>query len=143
MTPLVKVLKRASEKLLGKWSEGPELPRRYEQIVEAFARTTTSTDRWQGFALDLARCAWRDAYERGATYAERLDEHGPELRDPDVVAALLRDEWEMPEFDPGEGLVVPEANELPIELPRGESDAVMESMQRSYVASQIARGPCR
>lgn len=88
MTPFMKLLKTAQEKLLGTYAEGPEPPPRLLKVAELFARANprATVAEWIEFAGNHAGSAYREGYVRGFERGERL---GPDWEDPDEADALL------------------------------------------------------
>jgi hypothetical protein len=88
VTPLMRMLRDAKERLLGTFEEGPAPPLRIRSGVELFARTNpkaTIAD-WVEFAAGHAELSYRQGYVRGFERTERM---GPDWDDPDEAAALL------------------------------------------------------
>jgi hypothetical protein len=105
MTPVMRFLRNAGERLFGTFAEGPEPPRRLRAIVELFARANpgATVAEWVEFAAGHAGTSYQLGYVRGCERTERL---GPDWEDPDDAAeAIARMEevaaGNLPAFDPG------------------------------------------
>lgn len=74
MTPFLGWLKRFVEKSFGTWYEGPEPPKRIEDMAIGFANAYPHATReeWAIFAKELARAFYKEGYQRGFEYVERL-----------------------------------------------------------------------
>lgn len=73
MTRVGRWLRRLLEKVLNRWSEGPEPPRRIADEARLFwhANPNATPAEWERFAIALAGNAYRDAFVRGFEWNER------------------------------------------------------------------------
>lgn len=127
MTRAARWLRRLLERLLDRWHEGPEPPRRIREEARLFRHHNpqASVAEWERFATALAGNSYRDAFVRGFEWDARcwpertidghavavLHEHDASLGDGNPhVAALLASEP-----DPG---MTPEQLSLIEELER-------------------------
>lgn len=122
-TPLVRWLQRTTEKLLGTWREGPEPPKRLDDLVIVFARMHPHATRrqWVEVAQALAREAYRTGFVRGYEHAER----DPEEPDVEAYAAAMQDGMRL--LGDEDGITDPDADEpVPDDFPEGllEGDAI-------------------
>jgi hypothetical protein len=127
MTPFMKLLKNAQEKLLGTFAEGPDPPQRLRALAELFARANpkATVAEWLDFTAKHANSAYQQGYVRGFERGERL---GPDWEDPDEAAKLIEHLNEvalgnLPAFDPSavvpvEGFPQESAAKTAIELNR-------------------------
>jgi hypothetical protein len=138
-TPFVKGLRKLSEKLLGTWAEGGDLPKRYAQLAATHAKGSPNPE-WEAFAVRLAESAWKDAYTRGVQYAERLVEYKVAKNDPDAMAALIEasENWEVPGFEAQD---VPPG--LPLEPARPGDVEALNQAALDYARSRMGTGPRR
>jgi hypothetical protein len=129
VTRAARWLRRLLERLLDRWAEGPEPPRRIRDEARLFRHQypDASAGEWERFAVKLAGNAYRDAFVRGVEWDERcwperdIDGHavgclyGHDVSlgdgDPHVAALLAR------EPDPG---MTPEQLSLIAELERSQ-----------------------
>jgi len=103
-TAVTRCIKHALEKHLGTFAKGPEPPRRFRELVEAFAVASphaTVAD-WVEFAARHAASAYQQGYVRGYQHVERL---GPDWADPDEAAAFIEQANAEPKYNPA--IVVP------------------------------------
>jgi hypothetical protein len=95
MTPVLKFIKRLTEKWFGEWSEGPDPPDRIMNMVFVFALEHPHATRgdWIRFSIEHAAEAYRSAYQRGVEWVER-DPAGtrPDIP-PEVIADQLDPNW--------------------------------------------------
>lgn len=125
MTPLVRFLRRATEKLFGKWEEGPEPPQRLREIVVVFANmhpTATRQD-WTTFAAEQVAEAYRCGYARGYEHAER----DPAPFKPEDLADKMDPNWRWaPDVRLVDPLGIVQGEEVPDRAPTQEQlDAMM------------------
>ncbi len=73
MTPLKRWLRRQLARLLRRWEEGPEPPRRLAESVRLFRHhyPDATPQQWEDFAARHAGNAYRDAFVRGFEWNER------------------------------------------------------------------------
>lgn len=85
MTPFMKLLRNTSEKLFGKFYEGPVTPDRFEQTVIAFMKMNPKATRqdWASFCARHADEAYASGYQRGYEWAERDLDRKPD-QSPEV-----------------------------------------------------------
>jgi len=128
----MKWLRKAAEKYLERYKEGPEPPERLREMVVAFANTHPNATRmrWVEFAAEHAGEAYRSGYTRGYEYVERV----PELWRPDIppedLADMIDPDWKWqegiqltPGRDPGE--------ETGEELERLQIEEIIKNTARS------------
>ena len=89
MTMLKRWLRRVLARLLDRWEEGPDAPKRLSEEVRLFRHQypRATPDEWERFAVTLAGNAYRQAFVRGFEWNERCWP-GPEI-DPDAVAIFF------------------------------------------------------
>ncbi len=94
MTPIVRWLKKSWEKLFGTWSEGPQLPDRFHEMVIDYANREPQATRadWIRFATLHAGVAYRSGYQRGYEWAEREGTAGYDVK-PEDIADGLDPDW--------------------------------------------------
>jgi hypothetical protein len=103
MTPLMKWIRNAVEKLFGTFEEGEAAPKRIRLAVTLFATThpKATIAEWVEFAASHAEESYRAGYVRGYEHTERL---GPDWPDPDEAAHAIERVLEVAEgeiaFDP-------------------------------------------
>lgn len=76
MTLLARFIRDLLERLLGRFHEGPEPPKRITEQARLFrslARETPTEDEWEAFTVELAEAAYRDGYLRGLYMLERSE----------------------------------------------------------------------
>lgn len=96
MTPLGKLIRRTTERALGRYYEGPEPPKRLRQVAEEFVATHPKATRseWLEMAVSLAEAAYKEAYDRGLGWADRdLDRRDP-VDDPEALAEIEAHDWD-------------------------------------------------
>ena len=88
MTHLARVIRRLLERLLERWHEGPNAPRRIREEARLFRHSYPNATHaeWERFAAQLAENAYTDAFVRGFEWNERVWP-GPTI-DPEQVAAV-------------------------------------------------------
>lgn len=100
MTPFLKLIKKTTEKILGKWEEGPEPPKRLREYVTVFANRYPNATRaeWLEAAASLAEEAYRNGFQRGYEHSER--DALPREFSPEQLADQLDPDWRWaPEVD--------------------------------------------
>ncbi len=102
MTPFLKLLKRASDRLFGEWDEdkGPEPPGRLREYAVAFANRHPNATRaeWLEAASQMAEEAYRGGFRAGYEHQER--EAYPPAFSPDQLAEQIDPDWRWsPEVD--------------------------------------------
>lgn len=86
MTKLQKAFRNMLERLLDRYKEGPEVPPRLVEEIRLFRVLATerpTEEEWEAFATRLVDRTWRDGFERGYYWSERMWE--PDV-DPDEIA---------------------------------------------------------
>lgn len=94
MTPFLKLLRNANERLFGKYYEGPDPPERLAEMVIVFANEHPRATRgdWIEFACKHAGEAYRSAYVRGVEWTERDTARFPDIP-PDVIVDAIDPDW--------------------------------------------------
>ncbi len=95
MTALGRAIRSFLERALGRFHEGPRLPKRFLEMTEDFAwRTPRPTHgEWVGFAVGLAASAYRDAYLRGFECSERYERPWSRSPSPEDIADAEDPGW--------------------------------------------------
>lgn len=95
MTPFLRLLKRAVEKLLGQWDEGPEPPERFREAVMMFANDNPHATRreWMEFATYFAGETYRTGFVRGWEMDVRTAEQPWKGEPPEAMANALDPGW--------------------------------------------------
>lgn len=119
MTPIGRAIKRAAEKVAGRYYEGPEPPARLLAQVGEFANLNPKATRagWAEFARKLAAAAYRDGYQRGYEWAERDEEPVYKKLPPELYADQESPDWE---WSPPLGTDLSLPDEVPDEFEPGE-----------------------
>lgn len=100
MTAVQRFFRNMLERYLDRYHEGHETPPRLLEEVRLFralADHTPTEEEWEEFATHLVERAWRDAFERGYYWAERMwepDADPDEIVKADQAASLKADpQW--------------------------------------------------
>lgn len=121
-------LRRWLARLLDRWEEGPDAPRRLSEEARLFRHyyPNATADEWERFAVTLANGTYRQAFVRGFEWNERCWP-GPEI-DPDAVAVFYG-------HDVSVGDNSPNIRQLLQTVPRGISDEQLKLIR------QLAESP--
>jgi hypothetical protein len=117
VTPLLKFIRDAGEKLFGKFYEGPSTPERFKLLAIEFANAHPAASRkqWVEFAQRLAETTYRAGYVRGWESTTRDVDAPWRKLPPELVADAQDPDWRWrPAL--GDELVNPEdlvAEEIP------------------------------
>jgi hypothetical protein len=97
LTPFARWWRKIRDALQARYYEGPQPPRRLNEIVLVFANEHPTATRleWITFAIEHARESYRTGWIRGMEYTERSPEEQEAIRnaDPDAVADGLDPDW--------------------------------------------------
>lgn len=142
MTPFLRLLKGSVEKFFGRFYEGPEPPKRLDDLVRGFERANPKAGwaEWREFAQQLAGYAYREGWVRGnEAHARDPDEEAYHRLPPELEADAMDPGWrrypigpdlENPredESDEEEGVPLP--HEDPAQPVTNEFDAAVAMLQ--------------
>lgn len=141
MTRLGRLVRNLTERLLGRYYEGPHPPQRLaEQVAEWAAMHPTATRaEWAAFAVRFAHGAYKDGFVRGFEWAER-DLDRLDLGEPERLAELEAYDfvWHSPDHLTSQELaeVVPRNEQDYLErLPNDEARARYLDAQGRYTGA--------
>lgn len=111
-TPLMRLLRGASEKLFGRSYEGPEPPVHFRQMVVDFRAfyPRASAEQWAEMAGRLAESAYREGFQQGYE-SSNLDPDVLTRLPPELEADQLDPTWRERPVGPGMANPLDQANE--------------------------------
>lgn len=126
---LGRFIKRAAEKYVNRYYEGPDPPERLRELVAIFVDQYPKAHReqWIEFASELADEAYRSGYARGYEYTERTYDWRNDLP-PEVLADMHDPNWKV-----GRGIQIEEAGgTVPLDPPT-EEDILRSQSQEIFM----------
>jgi hypothetical protein len=100
MTRLGRLLRNLLERILARYHEGPEPPRRLAEEVRLFRvyYPRATPEQWAQFATTIAQNSYRSGFTRGYEWQERGWE-GPPI-EPEVLAEIQAHDWSLADMSP-------------------------------------------
>lgn len=131
----MKWLRKAREKYLGTFYEGPDPPERLREMVIDFANHHPRATRveWVDFAAGIADECFRSGYVRGYDYTERTPDWRPDVP-PEVLADWIDPTWK---WQHGISLETPKG--IPLEEQDQESDIMKRQVDEMLIATARTR----
>ena len=132
MTPFRKLLNRFIEKATGEFYEGPEPPKRVEDMVVMFANDHPKATRkeWVDFATELVGEAYRIGWTRGYEATERTFDWRSDIP-PEELADMIDPTW----IDDGRGISLDVVNQPVPEDPETEEEILRQQTNEVFIAS--------